>query len=91
MHHKQADGTYLPLNSYKPKTKKGKKNAVKKNPAFCKADFPKSNVLTNSTVVVCRGMARIFKLRVRGRRNAFGLWHGKRTTPGTSRLRSSRP
>ena len=51
----------------------------RKNAAFCKADFPKSNVLTDKTVVICRGMARTFKLRVRGRRNAFGLWHGRRT------------
>ena len=36
-------------------------------------------MLTDKTAVVCRGMARTFKLRVRGRRNAFGLWQGKRT------------
>ena len=41
--------------------------------------FPKGNVLTDTTVVVCQGMARRFKLPVRGRRNAFGLWQGKRT------------
>ena len=80
VHHKQADGTDLPLNSCKRKFKKGnKKTLVIKNDAFCKADFPKSNVLTDTTVVVCQGMARRFKLPVRGRRNAFGLWQGKRT------------
>ena len=59
--------------------KKGKKTAVRKNLELCKADFPKSNVLTKETVVVCRGLARRFKLRVRGRRNAFGLWQGQRS------------
>ena len=54
-------------------------NRVKKNSAFCTADFPKTNVLTEKTVVVCQGVARTFKLRVRGRRNAFGLWQGERT------------
>ena len=66
VHHKQPDGSYLPLNACKPKSKKGKKQLVKKNAAFCKADFPKSNVLTDETVVVCQGIARKFKLRVRG-------------------------
>jgi hypothetical protein len=79
VHHKQADGTYLPLNSCKRKSKKDKKHLVKKNAVFCKADFPRSNVLTDKTVVVCQGMARRFKLQVRGRRNAFGLWQGERT------------
>ena len=79
VHRKQADGTYLPLNTCKRKSRKRKTNLVKKNHAFCKADFPKSNVLTDTTVVVCQGIARIFKLPVRGRRNAFGLWQGKRT------------
>ena len=59
-----------------PKSKKGK---TKKHSGLCKADFPKSNVLTEKTVVICRGMARQFKLRVRGRRNALGLWQGART------------
>ena len=79
VHHKQAGGTHAPLNSCKPKSKKGKHSCVKQTAALCKADFPKSNVLTDKTVVVCQGMARKFKLRVRGRRNAFGLWQGTRT------------
>ena len=79
VHRKQPDGTFQPLNACKPKPKKGTKHLVLKKGTLCKADFPKTNVLTEKTVVVCQGMARASKLRVRGRRNAFGLWQGERT------------
>ena len=79
VHRKEPDGTFQPLNACKPKSKKGTKNLVLKKGTLCKSDFPKTNVLTEKTVVVCQGMARAFKLRVRGRRNAFGLWQGERT------------
>ena len=44
----------------------------------CKAQFPKDNVITSSTVLICQGLARKFQLKVSGRRNAFGMWQGKR-------------
>ena len=82
VHRRLKDGTYEPLNSCKPKGKKGRK--VKKKILKCKADFPKDNLLTEKTVLVCQGMARRFKLRMRGRRNALGLWQGQRSDPWQS-------
>jgi len=80
VHKRDKDGNYQPLNTCKPKSKKKKKaNQVMPSKCFCKADFPKSNVLTKKTVLVCYGMAKKFNLPVRGRRNALGLWQGQRS------------
>ena len=59
VHRRLKDGTYEPLNSCKPKGKKG--SQVKKRIAKRKADFPKNNLLTEKTVLICPGMARRFK------------------------------
>ena len=74
MHRKDKDGNYVPLNVCERKVRKKRKSAH----GCCKAGFPKSNLLTTKTVLICQGMARKFNLRVSGRRNAFGLWQGKR-------------
>ena len=46
---------------------------------MCKADFPKTNVLTKRTLLACHGMAKKCSLPVRGRRNALGIRQGERT------------
>ena len=88
VHQKQADGSYLPLNACAKKHKKTGKS-VKKQHCKCKHDFPKDNVLSDRTVLVCQGLAKKFRLHVKGKRNAYGLWLGQRscmwqsgTTPG---------
>ena len=45
----------------------------------CKADFPKSHLLLKKSLVVCRGLARKLKLKISGRRNAFGSIAGERS------------
>ena len=83
VHKKQKDGTYVPLNSCMPKKHK-KRKVLNKFSCQCKADFPKNNVITDRTVLICQGMARRFRLRIRGRRNALGLWQGQRSDPWQS-------
>ena len=65
----------MPLNACAKKRKKGKKAKLS---AVCKHDFPKSNVITDQTLLICQGLAKKFKLRVTGRRNAYGLLLGRR-------------
>ena len=86
VHKRGKDGAYAPLNACARKGKKGKKAVVS---STCKHDFPKTSVRTESTVLICQGLAKKFKLRVTGRRNAYGLLQGRRsedwqsgTTPG---------
>ena len=70
VHKRGKDGVYVPLNACARKGKKGKKAVVS---STCKHDFPKTNVRTDCTVLICQGLAKKFKLRVTGRRNAYGL------------------
>ena len=68
--HKKTKKGYVPLKACLSKRcKKG----------TCKADFPKDKMLTDRMVVVCRGVARKFKLRISGRRNSLGAILGRRT------------
>jgi hypothetical protein len=75
IHKRCKDGSLMPLNACAKKRKKGKKAKLS---AVCKHDFPKSNVITDQTVLICQGLAKKFKLRVTGRRNAYGLLLGRR-------------
>ena len=45
---------------------------------FCKADFPKTKLLISATRLVCRGLAKKYDLRTKGRRNQLGNMIGKR-------------
>ena len=45
----------------------------------CKADFPKTKLLTPRALVVCRNLAKKMGLRVSGRRNSFGITVGARS------------
>ena len=78
VHKKDKDGNYVPLHACLPKSSR-KRKGIKCVLCKCKADFPKSNVITTQTVLVCQGLAKKFKLRVSGRRNALGCWQGVRT------------
>ena len=76
VHKKDKDGNYVPLNACARKQhRRSKKLQIK---CKCKADFPKDNVITTQTVLICQGLAKKFKLRVSGRRNAYGMWQGCR-------------
>jgi len=68
--HKKTKRGYVPLKSCQRR--------VKKCGATCKADFPKANLCIPKSVLVCRGIAKRFKLAVTGRRNAFGAHLGRR-------------
>ena len=45
----------------------------------CKAGFPCTHLKTDRHVLVCRGVAKRFQLRISGRKNAFGSMVGKRS------------
>ena len=44
----------------------------------CKADFPKTKLVISATRLVCRGLAKKYGLRTKGRRNQLGNMIGKR-------------
>ena len=71
--HKKTKKGFIPLKSC---LRKGRKFKV--NGGVCKADFPKQHLLVRSTLV-CKGVAQKLKLRISGRRNAFGSHVGKRS------------
>ena len=66
VHKKDKDGNYVPLNACARKQHRRSKK-LKVN-CKCKAEFPKDNVITTQTVLICQGLAKKFKLRVTGRR-----------------------
>ena len=68
--HQRTKKGYVPLKSCV--NKKCKKKS-------CKADFPKTHLVTDRAHVICRGLAGKFGLRISGRRNAFGSTIGRRT------------
>ena len=68
--HKKTKRGYVPLKACMPKTKKRCQT--------CKADFPKTRFITKRSLVICRGLAKKFKLKIAGRRSAFGSILGKR-------------
>jgi len=68
--HKKTKKGYVPLP--RACTSKGKGDK-------CKHDFPKLKQLTQAARVICRGNARVFGLRVKGRRNALGLTLSRRS------------
>ena len=74
VHKKCKDGSYEPLNAC-AKKQRGKK--VKKS-EICKHDFPRK-AMPQETALICQGLANKYNLRVSGRRNAYGLWLGRRT------------
>ena len=61
----------MPLRACMPKSKK----RVNKQ---CKHDFPKTRTCVGAPLLVCRGLAKRFGLRVSGKRNALGLTIGRR-------------
>jgi hypothetical protein len=70
----KSTGTYQPLNAC-AKTCRGKK---RKDPdAVCKHDFPRK-VLPAETFLVCKGLAKKYGLKVRGRRNVYAMLLGRR-------------
>lgn len=73
--HKRTKTGYVPLHACREKVK-GKR--PKGSVAKCKSGFPLSHLRTEKALLVCRGLAKRFRLRVSGRRNAFGAMVGKR-------------
>ena len=69
--HRKTKKGYEPLKAClsKRKCQKGQ----------CKADFPKTKLLSPRALVVCRNLARRMGLRVSGRRNSFGITVGARS------------
>ena len=77
--HKRTKKGIFPLKSCQ---KKGRKNC-----ATCKHDFPKQTVVDANlprSLLLCRGVARKFNLRVSGRRNQLGALLGCRSDPWQS-------
>ena len=74
-HQKTAKG-YVPFKACRVK-RKGKCKAAKLH--VCKADFPKTKLITFATRLVCRGLAKKYGLRTQGRRNQLGNMVGKRS------------
>ena len=73
--HKKTKRGYVPLKACLSKRcKKG----------HCKAGFPKDKLQSKTMLVVCRGVAKIFGLRLSGRRNSLGSVLGRRTGPWQS-------
>jgi hypothetical protein len=68
--HKKTNKGYVPL----PRAcmSKGYKDK-------CKHDFPKQKQMALKARVICRGNARTFGVRVKGKRNALGLTLNRRT------------
>lgn len=46
------------------------------NPKLCKGDFPRDKWCTDTTVVICQGLAKVMGLPVTGRRSRIGSLHG---------------
>ena len=78
VHRRDKDGNYVPLHACQRKVRKKRKEAANPWHCKCKADFPKNNTIQPNTILICQGMAKRFRLRVSGRRNAFGMWLGPR-------------
>ena len=74
--HKKTAKGFCPLKACRIKCNSKRKAGMKDE---CKAGFPKTHLKTDRHVIVCRGVARRFKLRISGRRNAFGCMVGKRS------------
>ena len=68
--HRKTKTGYAPLKACTPKMQK--KNGC------CKADFPKTATCVKKPVLICRGLARRYGLRISGRRNALGTMLGRR-------------
>lgn len=74
VHRKTKDG-YVPLHNCAKKTKhKGKSSGCQ----VCKHDFPMTKLCIETSLPVCRGIAKKLGLRVAGRRNALGKIIGRR-------------
>ena len=70
----KQEGTYEPLRACT--NKKRGKTFIKKD-EICKHDFPRK-ALPQQAVLICRGLAKQFKLKVSGRRNMLGTFLGER-------------
>ena len=73
-HQKTANG-YVPFKSCRVKGK-GKVKASKS--LICKAGFPMKKLIMSTPLLVCRGLAKKYGLRVTGRRNRLSSMIGKR-------------
>ena len=69
--HKRTKKGYIPLKSCQRK--------ARKNCSLCKHDFPKDRLCIPRSVLICRGVARKFRISVSGRRNQLGGMLGKRS------------
>ena len=67
--HKKTAHGFVPLKACRMKTSRKRSVGMKDK---CKAGFPMTHLKTDRHVLVCRGVAKRFKLRITGRRNAFG-------------------
>ena len=72
---------FVPLKACRLKKKLRTKATVGER---CKGDFPKTKLMVSTPLLVCRGIAKKFGLRVTGRRNHFGGMIGKRRRPWQS-------
>ena len=75
IHKKTAHG-FQPLKACRCKSQQGS-NKVQKR--VCKSGFPLHDRITTKPLLVCRGIAHKFKLRISGRRNAFGTCLNQRS------------
>ena len=72
--HKRTKDGFVPLRQCQRR--------ITKKKVVCKAGFPQRPM--ESSTVVCAGVAKKLKLRISGRRNAFGLHKGRRECPWQS-------
>ena len=75
VHKTCKDGKHEPLNAC-AKKQRGKKTT--RISEICKHDFPRK-ATPGETVLICQGLAKKFNLKVSGRRNAYGIFLGRRT------------
>ena len=68
--HKRTKKGCVPLKTCQRKC--GKKCSM-----TCKYDFPRTRLRTHKSMLVCRGVARKYKLQLSGGRNAFGSIFGQ--------------
>ena len=73
-HQRTAKG-YIPFKSCRVK---GKDKRKTKKTVKCKSGFPMTKLIVSTPLLVCRGLAKKYCLRVTGRRNRLGSMIGKR-------------
>ena len=74
--HKRTAQGFVPLKACRMKSCARRKVRAGEK---CKSGFPLTHLKSSRAALVCRGVAKRFKLRISGRRNAFGSMVGKRS------------